>query len=47
MADMIETGTLDLTYLETEPFPLSDVNTAISGRLKDPRGGFSNYVVIP
>jgi D-arabinose 1-dehydrogenase-like Zn-dependent alcohol dehydrogenase len=47
MADMIETGTLDLTYLETEAFPLSDVNTAISGRLKDPRGGFSNYVVIP
>ena len=47
MADMIETGTLDLSYLETEAFPLSEVNTAISGRLKDPRGGFSNYVVIP
>ena len=47
MADMIETGTLDLSYLETEAFPLSEVNTAISGRLKDPRGGFSNYVVVP
>lgn len=47
MAEMIETGTLDLSYLETEAFPLSEVNSAISGRLKDPRGGFSNYIVVP
>ncbi len=47
IADMIETGALDLGYLETEAFPLEEVNTAISGRLKDPRGGFSNYIVVP
>jgi D-arabinose 1-dehydrogenase-like Zn-dependent alcohol dehydrogenase len=46
LAHMVETGTLDLSYLEHERFPLSEVNTAISG-LKDRRGGFSNYVVIP
>jgi D-arabinose 1-dehydrogenase-like Zn-dependent alcohol dehydrogenase len=46
MAHMVETGTLDLSYLEHERFALEDVNRAISG-LKDRRGGFSNYVVIP
>ncbi len=46
LAHMVETGTLDLSYLEHERFPLADVNRAISG-LKDRRGGFSNYVVIP
>jgi D-arabinose 1-dehydrogenase-like Zn-dependent alcohol dehydrogenase len=46
LAHMVETGTLDLSYLEHERFPLSEVNTAISG-LKDRRGGFSNYVVTP
>ncbi|WP_025433859.1 alcohol dehydrogenase catalytic domain-containing protein [Rhodococcus opacus] len=46
LANMVETGTLDLSYLEHERFPLTEVNRAISG-LKDRRGGFSNYVVIP
>lgn len=46
LADMVETGTLDLSYLEPVRFPLSEVNEAISG-LKDRNGGFSNYVVIP
>jgi alcohol dehydrogenase len=43
---MVETGALDLSYLEHERFSLDDVNRAISG-LQDRRGGFSNYVVIP
>jgi len=46
IVDMVETGVLDLSYLETRSFPLAEVNTAISG-LKDRDGGFSNYVVIP
>lgn len=46
IADMVAAGVLDLSYLETRSFPLSEVNTAISG-LKDRDGGFSNYVVIP
>jgi D-arabinose 1-dehydrogenase-like Zn-dependent alcohol dehydrogenase len=46
LAHMVETGALDLSYLEHERFSLNDVNHAISG-LKDRRGGFSNYVVIP
>ncbi|UJW81229.1 alcohol dehydrogenase catalytic domain-containing protein [Hydrogenophaga sp. SL48] len=46
MADMVRTGTLDLSYLEDVVFPLSSVNEAISG-LKDRNGGFSNYVVCP
>ena len=46
LAAMVETGTLDLSYLEPRCFPLSEVNAAISG-LADRNGGFSNYVVIP
>lgn len=46
LAHMVETSTLDLSYLEHERFALADVNKAISS-LKDRRGGFSNYVVIP
>lgn len=46
LAHMAETGALDLSYLEHERFPLTEVNTAISG-LKNRHGGFSNYVVIP
>ena len=43
---MVETGTLNLSYLEHQRFPLSEVNRAISD-LGGRRGGFSNYVVIP
>ena len=46
MADMVRTGTLDLSYLQHRKFPLQQVNEAISG-LKDREGGFSNYVVLP
>jgi alcohol dehydrogenase len=46
MADMVKTGTLDLSYLEHRLFPLDSVNEAISG-LKDRDGGFSNYIVTP
>jgi D-arabinose 1-dehydrogenase-like Zn-dependent alcohol dehydrogenase len=46
LAHMVETVTLDLSYLEHERYPLDNVNDAISG-LRDRRGGFSNYVVIP
>jgi D-arabinose 1-dehydrogenase-like Zn-dependent alcohol dehydrogenase len=46
MADMVKSGTIDLSYLATRVFPLSRVNEAISG-LKDRDGGFSNYVVTP
>lgn len=46
IADMVATGTLDLSYLEPRRFPLAEVNAAISG-LEDRNGGFSNYVVIP
>ncbi|WP_449351048.1 zinc-binding dehydrogenase [Streptomyces shaanxiensis] len=47
VADMVATGALDLSYLITKPFPLSEVNEAISGRATDLDGGFSNYVVLP
>jgi alcohol dehydrogenase len=47
VADMVATGALDLSYLITKPFPLAEVNEAISGRVTDRDGGFSNYVVIP
>ena len=43
---MVETGTLDVSYLEHIRFPLDEVNHAISG-LVNRHGGFSNYVVIP
>jgi D-arabinose 1-dehydrogenase-like Zn-dependent alcohol dehydrogenase len=46
MAEMVRTGTLDLSYLEHKIFPLESVNEAISG-LTDRDGGFSNYVVVP
>jgi D-arabinose 1-dehydrogenase-like Zn-dependent alcohol dehydrogenase len=43
---MVETGALDVSYLEHVRFPLDDVNRAISG-LENRHGGFSNYLVIP
>lgn len=46
IADMVETGVLDLSYLEPRRFPLADVNSVISG-LEDRDGGFSNYVLVP
>jgi alcohol dehydrogenase len=46
LAHMVETGALDLSYLEHVRYSLAEVNTAISG-LTNRHGGFSNYVVIP
>jgi alcohol dehydrogenase len=46
LAHMVQTGTLDLAYLQHERFPLDRVNDAI-GELNDRRGGFSNYIVTP
>ncbi len=46
VVDMVETGALDVSYLEHVRFPLDDVNRAISG-LESRHGGFSNYLVIP
>lgn len=46
MADLAEVGAVDLSVLEHERFPLSDVNTALAV-FKNRNGGFSNYVVIP
>ncbi len=46
VVDMVETGALDVSYLEHVRFPLEDVNRAISG-LEKRHGGFSNYLVIP
>jgi D-arabinose 1-dehydrogenase-like Zn-dependent alcohol dehydrogenase len=43
---MVETGAFDVSYLEHVPFPLDEVNHAISG-LENRHGGFSNYLVIP
>ncbi|MEI4271120.1 alcohol dehydrogenase catalytic domain-containing protein [Klenkia sp. LSe6-5] len=46
MADLAETGAVDLSVLEHERFPLSQVNEALTV-LKNRNGGFSNYVVVP
>ena len=46
MADMVASGVVDLSILETQSFPLSEVNTAISG-IAQRHGGFSNYVICP
>lgn len=46
MADMVEAGTLDLSSLEHNVYPLSDVNEAISG-IAERNAGFSNFIVSP
>lgn len=46
LADMVGAGVIDLSYLEDQIYPLTEVNDAISG-LKERDGGFSNYVVCP
>jgi len=46
VVQMVETGALDVSYLEHVRFPLDEVNRAISG-LENRHGGFSNYLVIP
>jgi D-arabinose 1-dehydrogenase-like Zn-dependent alcohol dehydrogenase len=46
MADMVASGVADLSILETQSYPLADVNSAISG-IAQRHGGFSNYVICP
>lgn len=46
MADMVASGVVDLSLLETQSYPLADVNSAISG-IAQRHGGFSNYVICP
>lgn len=46
MADMDESGVLDLSLFENQAFKLEDVNSAITG-IENRHGGFSNYVVCP
>lgn len=47
MADMVAAGTLDLSPLEHQVFPLAEVNDAISGVADTRHGGFSNYIIAP
>ncbi|MNC55901.1 hypothetical protein D3C75_1054660 [compost metagenome] len=46
MADMVESGVLDLSFFENTAFNLEDVNNAITG-IENRNGGFSNYVICP
>lgn len=46
MAQLVDSGQVDLSVLENISFPLEKVNDAISG-LENRHGGFSNFVVNP
>jgi D-arabinose 1-dehydrogenase-like Zn-dependent alcohol dehydrogenase len=46
MADMVASGVADISILETQGYPLAEVNKAISG-IAQRHGGFSNYVIHP
>jgi len=46
MADMVATGDFDLSWLEHKVYPLTDINTAISG-IAERNGGFSNFIIDP
>ena len=46
MAEMARVGVLDLSRLDTEAFPLDQVNEALA-RVKQRPGGFTNIVVNP
>lgn len=46
MADMVESGVLDISFFEHKVFPLEQINEAISG-IENRSGGFSNYVIRP
>jgi D-arabinose 1-dehydrogenase-like Zn-dependent alcohol dehydrogenase len=46
MAELADSGLLDLSVLENVVFPLGKVNEAISG-IENRRGGFSNFIVSP
>ena len=46
MADMVESGVLDLSFFEHSAFPLEEVNQAING-IENRHGGFGNFVICP
>lgn len=46
MADMVESGVLDLSFFEHSTFKLENINEAISG-IENRNGGFGNFVVCP
>lgn len=46
MADMVESGAVDLSCFEHNVYKLDDVNTALS-LIANRNGGFSNYVITP
>lgn len=46
IADMVAAGIVDLSLLETQSFPLAEINNAISG-IAQRHGGFSNFVIHP
>lgn len=46
MADMVGSGVVDFSLLETQATPLDQVNEAISG-IAERHGGFSNFVIHP
>jgi alcohol dehydrogenase len=46
MADMVRVGALDLSPLKPRPYPLEQVNQALSD-IKERSGGFQNFVVTP
>ena len=46
MADMVETGALDLSFYDNQPYALNDINEAV-GDSSDGHGGFTNIVVNP
>jgi D-arabinose 1-dehydrogenase-like Zn-dependent alcohol dehydrogenase len=46
MADMVESGAVDLSVFEHCVYKLEDINTAL-GLISNRNGGFSNYVICP
>ena len=46
MADLVAAGAVNLSVLETEGHPLTEVNEALA-RIAHRRGGFSNFVIYP
>ena len=46
MADLAETGVLDLAFYDNQPYLLDDINEAVSDT-EDRQGGFTNIIVNP
>ncbi|MNZ95162.1 putative zinc-type alcohol dehydrogenase-like protein YjmD [compost metagenome] len=46
MADMVQSGALDLSFFEHSVFPLEEINQAIGG-IENRHGGFGNFVICP